>query len=150
MAHAENRVTINRPPQDVFEFLANGLNEPLWRTGIKEIALKSGSPGAVGAVYSQTLGHGPGGRSVAGDYQIVDAVPGRLLRFQVVAGPARPTGEYRLRETDGGTEVWFTLDATPRGLMKLMGPMITKTMAAEVARLSELKKVLEAAPEARG
>ena len=142
MAHAENRVTINREPRDVFTFLADGLNEPLWRSGVKDIALKSGEAGAVGAVYSQTL-TGPGGRSIAGDYQITEAVPGELLGFQVVAGPARPTGAYRMRAIDGGTEVTFTLDVQPKGLMKLMGPMIAKTMAAEVAQLGTLKTVLE-------
>jgi len=143
MAHAENTITIHRAPQDVFTFLADGLNEPLWRTGIKDIALKSGSSGTVGAVYSQTL-TGPGGRSIAGDYEITEAVPGELLRFQVVAGPARPQGEYRLRATDDGTEVQFTLNVQPKGFMKLMGSMIAKTMTAEVAQLSALKKVLEA------
>lgn len=144
MAHAENRTTINRPPQDVFAFLADGLNEPQWRSGVKEIALKSGSAGAVGALYSQTL-TGPGGRSIPGDYEIKEAIPGELLRFQVVAGPARPTGEYRLQAADGGTEVRFTLDLQPKGLMRIMGPMIAKTMAAEVAQLNSLKSVLESA-----
>ena len=144
MAHAENRVTINRPPQVVFAFLADGLNEPLWRTGIKEITLKSGTAGTIGAVYGQTL-TGPGGRSIAGDYQITEAVPGELLRFQVVAGPARPTGEYRLHAVTGGTEVQFTLDVQPKGFIRLMGAMIAKTMEAEVAQLPALKTVLETA-----
>lgn len=144
MARAENTVTINRPPNEVFAFLADGLNEPQWRAGVKEIALKSGDAGTVGAVYSQTL-TGPGGRSIAGDYEITEAIPGELLRFQVVAGPARPTGEYRLRAMNGGTEVQFTLDVQPKGFMKIMGPMIAKTMVAEVAQLTMLKTVLEKA-----
>jgi len=142
MAHAENKVRIRRSPQDVYAFLADGMNGPLWRTGVKDIALKSGAAGTVGAVYSQTL-TGPGGRSVAGDFEVIEAVPGELMRFQVVAGPARPTGEYRLRATENGTELHFTLDLAPKGMMKLMGPMIAKTMTAEVAQLEALKTVLE-------
>jgi len=72
MAHAENETTINRSPEDVYAFLADGLKNVAWRSGVQSIALKSGSAGAVGALYSQTL-TGPGGRSIAGDYEITAA-----------------------------------------------------------------------------
>lgn len=143
MAHAENEIIVNRPRAEVYEFLADGLNNTTWRSGVQSIALKSGDGGAQGAVYSQTL-VGPGGRSIAGDYEITVAQPGEELRFQVIAGPARPTGTYHLDEETSGTRVWFALDLQPKGLMKLMGPMIAKTMQAEVAQLQKLKAVLEA------
>jgi len=144
MAHAENETTISRSPEDVYAFLADGLNNPAWRSGIQDIALKSGTPGNLGAVYSQTL-TGPGGRPIAGDYEITTADPGKQLAFQVVAGPARPAGAYHLSEAPGGTTVLFTLDMQPKGLMKLVGPMIVRTMHAEVAQLTNLKSVLESA-----
>lgn len=144
MAHAENETTINRTAEDVYAFLADGLNNPAWRSGVQAISLKSGSAGALGAVYSQTLS-GPGGRPLAGDYEITAAEPGRRLAFQVVAGPARPKGEYVLSQADGGTRVRFSLDLEPKGLMKIVGPLISRTMEAEVAQLAKLKAVLEAA-----
>jgi uncharacterized membrane protein len=144
MAHAENEITINRPAADVYAFLADGLNNPAWRSGVQAIALKSGSAGALGAVYSQTLS-GPGGRPLAGDYEITAAEPGRRLAFQVVEGPARPAGEYLLDEGADGTRVRFSLDLQPKGLMKIVGPLISRTMETEVAQLSRLKAVLEAA-----
>ena len=67
------------------------------------------------------------------------------LGFQVVAGPARPAGAYRLSEAPGGTTVRFSLDLEPKGLMKLVGPVIVRTMKAEVAQLTNLKDVLESA-----
>lgn len=144
MAHAENEVTINRSPEDVYAFLADGLNNAAWRTGIQSIALKSGTPGAVGAVYAQTL-TGPGGRPITGDYEITAADPGKRLDFQVVAGPAHPAGTYRLSEATGGTTVRFSLDLESKGLMKIVGPMIARTMRAEVDQLDTLKRVLESA-----
>ena len=143
MLQAQNEVSIRRTPDDVYAFLADGLNNTKWRAGVQAIALKSGAAGAVGAVYSQTL-TGPGGRPIAGDYTITEAVPGELLRFQVVAGPARPTGEYRLRPDGGVTALQFSLELAPKGFMKLMGPMVAKTMEKEVAQLQALKEVLEA------
>lgn len=91
MTHAENEITISRTPEEVYAFLADGLNTTAWRSGVQSISLKSGQAGTLGAVYRQALA-GPGGRAIDGDYEITAAEPGRLLGFQVVAGPARPTG----------------------------------------------------------
>ncbi|HKU31312.1 SRPBCC family protein [Arthrobacter sp. NyZ413] len=142
MAHAENEVTINRPARDVYAFLADGLNNKLWRPGVQEVALASGEAGTKGAVYSQTM-TGPGGRSIAGDYEITVAEPEKLIEFHVIAGPARPTGTFTLNENDGTTTLRFALDLQPKGLMKLMGSMIAKTMESEVGQLGTLKSVLE-------
>ncbi|MHC6231809.1 SRPBCC family protein [Arthrobacter sp. MMS24-T111] len=142
MAHAENQITIDRSPEAVYAFLADGLNNPKWRSGVQAISLRSGAAGSVGAIYQQTL-TGPGGRPVAGDYEITEARPGEYLAFHVVAGPARPVGEYRLTQDARGTLVRFTLDVQPKGLMKLAGPLIQRTMGAEVSQLTSLKACLE-------
>ncbi len=144
MAHAENEITIDRPATEVYAFLADGLNNPAWRRTVQSIALKSGIPGESGAVYSQTL-TGPRGKSIQGDYRITTADPGRSLAFQVIAGPARPEGQYLLAESDGRTTVRFILDLKPSGLMKVLDGLIAKTMRSEVSQLQELKKVLEEA-----
>ena len=143
MAHAENDITINRPAAEVYAFLADGLNNPKWRPGVQRIALKSGPAGESGAVYSQTL-TGPKGRPLQGDYEIIDAEPGRLLGFQVVAGPARPAGRYQLTETDGSTTVRFSLDLKLPLVMRVLDSLVTKTMESEVAQLTNLKGVIEA------
>jgi uncharacterized membrane protein len=143
MAHAENEITIDRPATEVYDFLADGLNITKWRPGVRSIGLASGVPGTVGAVYSQTLA-GPRGRPIQGDYRITAADRGQVLGFQVIAGPARPEGSYLLTETQGRTTVRFILDLKPAGLMKVLDGLITRTMQAEVAQLSNLKAVIEA------
>ncbi|QDG89816.1 SRPBCC family protein [Pseudarthrobacter sp. NIBRBAC000502770] len=142
MAHAENSITINRPAREVYDFLADGLNNIAWREGVKSISLKEGRAGEPGAIYSQTL-TGPKGRPLQGDYKITTAEPGRLLGFEVVAGPARPTGTYTLAGEAGSTTVHFALDAKLPLLMRVLDSMVTRTMESEVAQLSRLKQVLE-------
>jgi uncharacterized membrane protein len=142
MAHADGTITIGRPAAEVYAFLADGLNNPRWRDGVKEISLRSGSAGELGAVYAQTL-TGPGGRPIAGDYRITSAIPSQELRFEVITGPARPEGVYTLTADGTGTRVLFALDYTPTGLKKLMNGMIQKTMTAEVGQLPKLKAAIE-------
>ena len=142
MAHAHHAVTVNRPIAEVFAYLADGDNNPHWRSGVIEIERTSHQAGE-GASYRQVLS-GPGGRRIRGDYQITSFDPPHGLTFTVTAGPARPTGRFEL--TDEGptrTTVTFTLDLQPTGLMRLMNRMIAKTMRVEVNQLNQLKQQLE-------
>src|SRR5215467_10362046 len=91
MPHAENTVTISRPLQEVFDYLADGTHNKDWRDGVLEIERTSADNGQ-GATYRQVLA-GPGGRRIDGDYQITVFDPPRRLEFQVTAGPASPGHE---------------------------------------------------------
>jgi uncharacterized membrane protein len=142
MAHAENEIIINKPVADVYAFVADGLNNPSWRPGVMNIELASGQIGQVGTQYKQIM-KGPAGRNIEGDYKITAAVPNKELSFAVTAGPARPTGSYVFEVMPTGTKVTFILDFQPKGLAKLMGSMIQKTMIGEVAQLTNLKQLLE-------
>lgn len=142
VAFAEHEVLIGRDAMTVYRFLVDGLNNPLWRSGIRSISLRSGHAGEKGAVYQQTL-TGPGGRPIAADFQITEARPGAEVRFAVVAGPARPTGGYYLSTEGPNTRLRFALELHPKGLQKLMNTMIQKTMEDEVVQLEQLKAVIE-------
>ena len=145
MPHAEHSVTVSRPAQAVFDYLADGVHNSEWRAGVLEISRTSEASGE-GATYRQVLA-GPGGRRIDGDYRITEFDPPRRLAFQVTAGPARPSGVFELSETDGSsTRVRFALDVNPSGLMKLMTPMISRQMQQEVVQLDKLKSILEQQP----
>jgi uncharacterized protein YndB with AHSA1/START domain len=150
LPHAENMVVIAAPITEVFAFIADGTNNPLWRPGVMDITAPDGGPGE-GAVYGQGL-RGPKGQRMDGDYRITDYLSPNRLAFEVIAGPARPTGAFDLEEpVVGATTVRFTLDLQARGLMKVpmkfAGRVIDRQMRAEVDCLSRLKDQLEGEPE---
>jgi uncharacterized protein YndB with AHSA1/START domain len=142
MPHAEYAVTISRPPQDVFDYLADGTRNREWRAGVVEIRRTSAGDGR-GATYRQVMA-GPGGARIDGDYQITVFDPPRRLEFLVTAGPARPAGVFELsQDADGSTRVRFSLDLEPAGVMRLMTPLIAMELRREVAQLDRLKSILE-------
>jgi len=141
MAHAEGSITIDRPVKSVFEFVLDGANGPLWRPDTTDAQLKPGMPLGVGAVFKQGM-KGPGGR-IDADYEIVECRANEWIKFQVVAGPARPVGTYRFEAAGKSTKVTFVLDFQPKGLARLMDGMIKNNMQAEVGNLSNLKSYLE-------
>lgn len=141
MAHETQSVTVRRPIADVFAFLADGTNDPSWRPEVRGIRHVSGT--GVGAQFAQTM-KGPAGRSIPGDYRITRYDDPTRLDFEVIAGPARPTGSFSLRETEpGSTEVTFTMDLTPHGAMVLLTPMINKQVRREVANILNLPRAME-------
>lgn len=141
MAHAEGTITVARPIKTVFDFILDGVNGPKWRPDVTDVALRPGKPLGVGAVFKQGT-KGPGGR-IDADYEIVECRPNEWIKFQVVAGPARPVGTYKFEPDGNGTKVTFVLDFQPKGLARLMDGMITSAMRGEVANLSNLKRYLE-------
>ena len=145
MPAARSEVVIKRPADEVFTFIADGLNGPKWRSGIVDIELVSGS--GVGATYKQGV-KGPGGRRVDADYRVTAYEPNHHLAFEAIAGPVRPTGDYTLEEVPDGTRLTFSLQAELSGIKKLlMSGAVQKTMDAEVAATERLKQLLETQAE---
>lgn len=144
MASAQRTITIHRPAADVFAYIADGENAPRYRSGVLDVAHVSGQ--GVGAVFKQGV-KGPGGRRIDADYEVTAFEPSRRLAFKAIAGPVRPTGEWRLAEVADGTELTFALNAEIGGIARLvMGGAVQKTMDAEMGALDTLKQILESAP----
>jgi uncharacterized membrane protein len=145
MPSAQRSITINRPIDDVFAYVADGENSSRWRSDKIEVKHESGS--GVGAIYRQTV-PGPMGRRVKADYELTAHEPPKRSEFKAIAGPVRPTGSYVLTTAgEGKTKLTFSLDAK-LGLVKrlLMGRSVQKSMDAEMLALDKLKQVLEAQP----
>jgi uncharacterized protein YndB with AHSA1/START domain len=142
MPSAQRTIVIGRPPDQVFAFFANPANDRTWRPHVKEIAAE-GLPG-VGSRIHQVV-EGPGGRGIAADIEITAYEPSSRYSFSVVAGPARPKGDFRFIETPNGTEVHFSLGAELGGIKKwfLSGP-VQRSMDGEMAALDKAKALLEA------
>ena len=140
MPSASNEIVINRHVAEVFEFLSNPENDPMWRHGILDISRISGA--GTGSKYHQVMS-GPGGRRISADIEITDSQKDMLIEFHATSGPIRPKGAYVFRDDGGNTRLQFMLEAELKGVKLLMGPMVQKAMNAEVASLSKLKRVLE-------
>lgn len=141
MPHAERSVVIARPMAEVFAFFADFEHDPQWRSHVREIRRQG--PIAVGTRYRQRIA-GPGGRPIAADVEVTAYEPDTRVAFQVVAGPARPRGEYLLRPAGTGTEVTMRLDAELTGWKKLlMARPVQRSMESEVAGLDRAKAILE-------
>ena len=142
MPSAQGSVSIDRPVSDVFAFVADGENAKQWRPGVLDVARVSGE--GLGAVYRQGV-KWPGGRRIAADYEVTAFEPNERIAFRAIAGPVRPSGEYRFAADGTRTTVTFSLDAALSGWKALlMSRAVQSTMLSEVGTLGGLKRILEA------
>ena len=141
MPSAQRTVSIRRPVDQVFRFLADGRTATQWRSGVLDVAKVSGD--GLGAVYRQQV-RGPGGRPVDADYEITAFETDELIAFRTVAGPVRPTGSFAFEAMGDATILTFRLDAELGGWKRLfMSRPVQATMDAEMRALDELQDLLE-------
>jgi uncharacterized protein YndB with AHSA1/START domain len=142
MPNAQRTIVIDRPPDQVFAFFADPKNDQKWRPQVKEIAAE-GEP-RVGSKIHQVV-DGPGGRGIPADIEVTGFEPPTRYAFKVVAGPARPVGEFRFTPSGSGTSVSFSLSAELGGFKKLlMSKPVQSSMDGEMQSLDTAKRLLEA------
>ena len=116
MRFARSSVTVDRPIHDVFHFLAEGRNNPIWRSDVSLAArvVGTGTDLGVGAAYFQKVVDRRG-RAVDETYEISRCEPPHLLEFTAARDTTRTIGRYTLAAIDPGTtHVEFTLRRVSR------------------------------------
>ena len=140
MAHARETVTIDRPVEVVFEFVLNGMNNPLWQPLVMDVQRLADTPG--GPSFKQGLRGSAGGR-IEGEYTVVETQTNQLIGFELTAGTARRTGRITFEAIGSQTRVGFALEAQTRGLARLVDPLLGRALQNEVSALHNLKGFLE-------
>jgi len=152
MASAHREVRIDRPADVVFDFLADGTNNPKWQPAVVDAGSDEAAP-RVGATYRQSVRHPLGFRVPAG-YRLTVFERPRRLAFEVSSGgPLRPTGTFELSAvTPTATDVRYTLAYRPRGWATLatpLMPIVNLLFRWQTSWLSNAKTALEGrSPEA--
>jgi carbon monoxide dehydrogenase subunit G len=142
MASFENTVTIRRPVQDVFTFLADFENVPKWNHAIVETTKVSPGPVRVGTTYRQTRS-APSSSEEA--FEVTVYEPTSRLDVRGGLGPFTARVSYLLEPTGSGTRLTNAVDLESSGLLTLVAPLATSRIKhAVAANLDTLKQLLEA------
>jgi uncharacterized membrane protein len=139
----EIAVTIERPIEEVFAFVADARNRPSWDDSVDGEELTSPEPIGVGSTVRTTLRSM--GRSLAITWVVTEHEPPTRMTIESTSGPFPTTLAYRLDERQGATAVHFSVTGRPRGALRLLEPMIARRTARNLdAAFPRLKQVLEA------
>jgi carbon monoxide dehydrogenase subunit G len=139
-------VLIARPIDEVFEFIADARNRPQWDDSVESEELTSPEPIGLGTTVRTRL-KPSFGRRAEYTWEIVEHAPPTRQTIDSTSGPFPTTLEYRLSDQGGGTRVEFSVTGRPGGVMRLLQPLIARTIQRNLDRnFPRLKQLLEARP----
>lgn len=140
----ELSIVINRPAEEVFEYLANLENDLQWRSEwVETRKLSDGSPG-VGATFRLT--GEMFGRQIPTVYEVTEYEPCRTAAWKTVSGPFPLAFRRTFEHVEGGTRVTIRYDTSEvSGFIKLVLSLLAGTVRRQhEGDLSKVKGLLEA------
>jgi len=142
MATFQNTVTIRRPVEEVFAFLADFENVPRWNHAILQTTKTSPGPVRVGTTYHQIRSIPR--RSEEG-FEVTVFEPTSRLAVHGDIGPFTATISYLLAPIGDGTRLTNAVDLEPSsGALRLLAPLAaSRVKGAVAANLGALKQILE-------
>ena len=138
----QNTVTIHRPAEEVFAFLADFENIPAWNYAIEDTSKTSAGPVGVGTRYRQT-------RTIPSrsteSFEVTVFQPARRLAIHGQIGPFQATISYQLEAAADATTLVNNVELdTSQAKLRLLAPLATPRIKAAVAQnLGKLKLLLE-------
>ena len=136
---------IGRPIDTVFAYVNDVSNDIHWRTGITGSGLRS----------DQSLGPESIGYSRVGDeefeWRVISYIAGERVDWELLDGPFKGRGGYRLVPVDSGTQFTLVADVEPTGVYKLLGPLFAwMGRRRNQADVEKLRDILESTPHRDG
>ena len=143
MASFESSVVINRPVEEVFEFISKPENELQWASGLVESKFTSEGPPGVGTTGRRVQKFL--GREIASDWEFTEYEANRKVAVKTTAGPVPFEGIYTFEASGVGTKIMFQGVAEIGGFFKLAEPIVTRMLKRQIETDSaNLKDLLEA------
>src|SRR5690349_17281206 len=124
MVHIEQSVVINRPVEEVFDFLSHFENITRWEAGILEASQVSPGPLGVGAQGRDVRKFM--GKPTETTYEVTEYAPPRRFAVKSVAGPTPVTASYTFEQATGGTRLLSQADLGMGGALKLLSPLLSR------------------------
>jgi uncharacterized protein YndB with AHSA1/START domain len=142
MITVESSIVIARSVADVYAFVSDQTNEPMWHTDILEIRSADGSAAGLGSNWLVTVRFM--GRK---DYkmQVTGLDPNRRVELTTTAGWLQPTTIYLLEPANGSTRFTRRVDIPVDRALRIMKPLMQRmAVKRNAAFVKNLKQVLEA------
>jgi len=143
MTKIERSIVIDRPVDDVWDFVHDVANDRLWQTTLVESEQLTDGPLGVGTrvcEVRQFLGV-----RVELAWEVTELEPKTRSAIKGISGPVPLSGSYRLEPLDAGTRFTVSGELDAHGVFKLAEPVFARMTSRELeANLGHLKDLLEA------
>ena len=139
----EHSVFINRPQQEVFDFVSNPANDPLWTGSIESCEITSEGPVGVGSTKSTVAKFM--GRKIESTSELTAWDPPNQFGNKTVSGPTPFEVTFTFTSKENGTQLVMGGQADAGGFFKLAEGLVGKQLDKQLDNdLNALKLLLEA------
>jgi carbon monoxide dehydrogenase subunit G len=143
MSTITQRVMIDRPLEQVWDFLTTFANTTRWSRGVLEATPTSHGPLGTGSTL-QTMVKAFGRRRTA-DYLVTEYEPNRAFAFTVTSGTMTSRARHAVEPAGAGTRLTASGEAEATALYRLLAPILVRTLKRHSQDdLANLKRILEA------
>ena len=140
MVKAETSVVINRPIEEVFDYLTDCTRNPAWLSMVLEAHWTSAKPHGLGATGVMTVRFL--GRRFEMPFEVIEHDPPLRSAIKFDGGPFPIRGEYTLEPAEGSTRITSLMEGSTGGFFKLadslLAPMFKRAMRSDLANLKTL------------
>ena len=145
MPRVEGELVIERPVEEVFDFVADERNEPRYNPRMLRSQKLSPGPIGVGTRFRAEMEMKGRRRPVEMTVELTDYKRPRRLASSTHMAAMEIDGTLTFDPVAEGTRMRWQWDLKPRGLVKLLSPVIARMgRRREQAIWSNLKRLLEA------
>jgi uncharacterized protein YndB with AHSA1/START domain len=138
----ETSVRVERPIEEVFEFVSNPLLFPLWNSAVQTVRGTSGENGGPGATYSMQRQLPTG--QVENELEVLSREHPTKFGIRTTSGPTPFLYSYRFAPVDADTVVHLDASVELSGVSTVLGPLAARGVRRGVdANLAALKRTLE-------
>jgi uncharacterized protein YndB with AHSA1/START domain len=135
-------VRIDRPVEEVFDYVSNPGNFPRWNSAVQAVSATSGQ-GEPGSTYLMERDL-PGGRA-ENELEVVEREQPTTFTIRTTSGPTPFVYRYRFDSEDGATRMELAADVELSGIAGALGPLGARVVKRGVdANFASLKQILEA------
>jgi uncharacterized protein YndB with AHSA1/START domain len=142
MAIIEGTVEIKCPPEKVFGYVADAKSWPKWHSAMRKSEQTSPGKMGVGATCQGT--NHVMGREMEWSSKIIEWEPIKTWRENITSGSTQIKEHVTFTPVAGGTKFNLVYDMKVGGFLKLLSPVVFRSMRAEMkGNLDTLKNILE-------
>ena len=142
MIQIEHSTLIHRQPEEVFGFIADIGNLPLWQAGTVKSEMITEAPLVTGSRFRETVRVGPW--KLETQCVVTELKRSEVFAFEAMSRPIDYAGSFRLSDEAGKTRVSLRAVAQLKGGWRLLQPLLASDLRKESrVELENLRRVLE-------
>ena len=143
MIQFEKSILINRPKQEVFDFMSNFENDTQWQSSL--VSAKRTSDRPIGVSSTWRFANKFLGREAEFDIEMTSYNPSHQFSSKTISGPVPVETTNKFETQDGGTLITTSVQVEIGGFFKMAEGLVGKQIEKQIdADSAALKRLLEA------